>query len=42
MRESKLTGQQIAMATQQHDSGTTVGEICQKHESSDTTFLRWQ
>lgn len=42
MRKSTFSEEQIAMALRQHEAGTTLGEICRKLETSDTTFFRWQ
>ena len=42
MKKSKFTGQQIAFALQQAESGTTVGEVCRKMGIAEATFYRWK
>ena len=42
MKKSKFTGQQIAFALQQAESGTTVGEVCRKMGIAEATFDRWK
>lgn len=42
MRTSKFTPEQILQALRQAESGTTVGDICQKLSVAEATFYRWK
>lgn len=42
MKKSKFTEEQIAFAIQQHEAGTTVGEISRKLGVTEQTFYRWK
>jgi len=42
MKKSRFTEQQIAMALQQGDSGTSIAEICRKLGISEQTYYRWK
>jgi putative transposase len=38
MKKTKFTGQQIAFALKQADTGTRVDEVCRKLGTSEATF----
>ena len=42
MQRSRFTGQQIAVARQQTEQGTQVGEVTRKMGISEQTFYRWK
>jgi len=42
MKTSKFTDQQIALALQQAEAGTSVEEVCRKMGISQATFFRWK
>ncbi len=42
MRRKRYTGEQIASALRQAESGTAVEEICRKMGISEPTFYRWK
>lgn len=42
MKRSRFTDQQIALALQQAEQGTQVGEVTRKMGISKQTFYRWQ
>ena len=42
MKKSRFTDQQIALALQQAESGTSVEEVCRKMGVSQATFFRWK
>ena len=41
MRESRYSDQQIALALQQEEHGTMVGQVCRKIGISEQSFYRW-
>ena len=42
MKRSRFTDQQIALALQQAEQGTAVGEVIRKMGISEQTFYRWK
>ena len=42
MKQKRYTGEQIAFALRQAESGTAVAEICRKLGVSEPTFYRWK
>jgi putative transposase len=42
MKKSRFTEQQIALALQQAETGTSVEEVCRKLGISQATFFRWK
>jgi putative transposase len=42
MKTSKFTGEQIAFALRQAETGTRVAEVCRKLGVCEQTFFRWK
>ena len=42
MKKKRYTEEQIAFASRQHESGTSVSEIVRKLGISEQTFYRWK
>ena len=42
MKKTKFTGQRIAFALRQAETGTRVVEVCRKLGISDATFYNWK
>lgn len=42
MRKSRFTGEQIAFALRQAETGTKVSEVCRKIGVAEATFYNWK
>ena len=42
MKKSKFTGEQIAYALRQAETGTKVSEVCRKIGAAEATFYNWK
>ena len=42
MKKSKYTGEQIAYALRQAETGTKVSEVCRKMGVAEATFYNWK
>lgn len=42
MKKSRFTGEQIALASKQAETGTPVAEVIRRMGISEQTFYRWK